>query len=384
MSTRVQIPIKPTAAQARGFEPAPFATLQRKCACGGSAGLGDGCAECKKKKTLQRRSIPRAEPFGVPPIVYEVLRSPGQPLDAATRAFFEPRFGHDFSKVRVHSDAHAAESAWTVNSLAYTVAQDIVFNEGQFAPRTTAGRRLLAHELAHTIQQGRDAPPLPFLRIEEPGSMVERDADEAAEKIAEGSPYSPKLSQGHILARQGPAPVPGPGFPPSPPPPSPPPAPTIAVLEDWGPESRRPCDNIFRWRVRWSTTGRDGFIVQEIDRARHMFPCTKGKPRTGSEITLSSDPPGHFWEAWRVEADGNMSPSNEDSWILTSLPNTEGNWDTSGKAFWTHKLDPAAGFAIQTWDPGQLATLKQPKGLGSVLLSRAKRGTWNCCEDKAT
>jgi hypothetical protein len=80
-------------------------------------------------------------------------RSPGQPLDAATRDFFEPRFGHDFSAVRVHADASAARSARDLNAYAYTVGHDIVFAEGRFAPRTPEGRRLIAHELAHVVQQ---------------------------------------------------------------------------------------------------------------------------------------------------------------------------------------------------------------------------------------
>ena len=92
-------------------------------------------------------------PSAVPPIVHEVLHSPGQPLDAATRAFMEPRFGHDFSRVQVHSDTKAAESAWAVNALAYTVGRNVVFGEGQYAPATTMGRKLLAHELTHVVQQ---------------------------------------------------------------------------------------------------------------------------------------------------------------------------------------------------------------------------------------
>lgn len=81
--------------------------LQRKCACGGSAGGSGECEECRKKKDplLQRKAVGEAQPFAVPPIVHEVLCSPGQPLDAATPAFFEPRFGHDFSQVRIHADA---------------------------------------------------------------------------------------------------------------------------------------------------------------------------------------------------------------------------------------------------------------------------------------
>jgi hypothetical protein len=81
------------------------------------------------------------------------LNSPGQPLDPATRAFMEPRFGHDFSKVRVHTDARAAESAKAVQARAYTVGSDIVFSRGAYAPAATASKALLAHELAHTIQQ---------------------------------------------------------------------------------------------------------------------------------------------------------------------------------------------------------------------------------------
>jgi hypothetical protein len=78
---------------------------------------------------------------------------PGQPLDIATRNFFEPRFGQDFSSVRIHSDARAAESANAVNALAYTTGRDIVFAAGQYAPEGSAGRKLLAHELTHVVQQ---------------------------------------------------------------------------------------------------------------------------------------------------------------------------------------------------------------------------------------
>src|SRR5207344_1937947 len=74
---------------------------------------------------------------------------PGQPLGPATRAYFEPRFGYDFSQVRVHSDTRAAESARSVNALAYTLGSNVVFGAGQYAPASSAGQRLLAHELAH-------------------------------------------------------------------------------------------------------------------------------------------------------------------------------------------------------------------------------------------
>jgi hypothetical protein len=109
--------------------------------------------ETVKEEKLQRRAIDASEGSLVPPIVHDVLNSPGQPLDQSLRDFFEPRFGHDFSQVRVHSDAKAAESARAVNALAYTVGQDVVFGLGQYAPAAGEGQNLLAHELAHVVQQ---------------------------------------------------------------------------------------------------------------------------------------------------------------------------------------------------------------------------------------
>lgn len=131
----------------------PEPRLQRECACGGS------CDECGKKKDSRRRlQAKSAASCGhgaqeAPPQVDEVLRSPGQPLDASTREFMESRFGHDFSTVRIHADARAAESAREVNALAYTVGRDVVFGGSQYAPHAQAGRKLLAHELTHVLQQ---------------------------------------------------------------------------------------------------------------------------------------------------------------------------------------------------------------------------------------
>ena len=154
METRLRAQTKatpPSFASARG------GLLQRKCACGGTPRPTGECEACRQKK-LQRRAASQCSTFNpqlseAPPIVHEVLRSPGQPLDVDTRAFFEPRFGHDFSGVRVHTDTKAEESARAVRALAYTVGRDVVFGAGQYAPAASDGRRLLAHELAHTIQQ---------------------------------------------------------------------------------------------------------------------------------------------------------------------------------------------------------------------------------------
>src|SRR5690348_12312367 len=92
--------------------PARPGMIQRKCACGGAPGVDGECAECRAKKLgLQRQATSSVTPAAVPPIVHDVLNSPGQPLDDKTRAFMEPRFGHDFRRVRVHSTAPAATQA---------------------------------------------------------------------------------------------------------------------------------------------------------------------------------------------------------------------------------------------------------------------------------
>lgn len=101
-----------------------------------------------RSDALQLKSAEMHEPKTAPSIVHQILRSPGRPLDSGTRAFFEPRFGQDFRDVRVHTDSRAAESVRAINARAYTVGQDIVTADGNDRPNG-----LLAHELAHVVQQ---------------------------------------------------------------------------------------------------------------------------------------------------------------------------------------------------------------------------------------
>ena len=151
--------------------------LQRKCSCGGS------CDECKAEQSDGKDASLRRKPAGLnasahssapsvaPPIVHEVVRSPGKPLDPATRAFFEPRLGRDLGGVRLHTDARAGESANRMDALAYTVGRNVIFAPMQYAPQTQNGRKLLAHELAHVVQQS-DAT--------DPGSVVQRKGAKVA------------------------------------------------------------------------------------------------------------------------------------------------------------------------------------------------------------
>jgi hypothetical protein len=162
--------------------------LQRKCACGGEGGAKGECEDCKAKKMLQRKAAGPAQNSEAPPIVHEVLNTPGQPLDRTTRNFFEHRFGYDFSRVRLHTGTSASESAESVNALAYTVGNHVVFGAGQYSPATAAGRRLVAHELAHTMQQ-EHAESTGGLRN---SSMIARQAKPDAEAGQNDSEDQPK------------------------------------------------------------------------------------------------------------------------------------------------------------------------------------------------
>lgn len=119
----------------------------------------DGSAPCPACRQGEGRRL-RASEAAAPPRApggHTVGERGGGPLDRETRAFFEPRLGVDLSHVRVHRDEDAAASARGVDARAYTVGRHIVFAGGEYAPQTTAGRRLLAHELAHVVQQGSEA-----------------------------------------------------------------------------------------------------------------------------------------------------------------------------------------------------------------------------------
>jgi len=156
----------------------PIPELRRKCACGNES--GQECSECSKNR-LAREPEAASEPAGTEAtaMVGGVLKTPGQPLTGSARRALEPRFGYDFSRVRVHDGSQAAESASAVNAAAYTVGNHIVFGKGRYAPGTNEGDRLLAHELTHTIQQtggawlGRDRAPGEAAE----GGLLQRDLD---------------------------------------------------------------------------------------------------------------------------------------------------------------------------------------------------------------
>lgn len=150
--------------------PEQHATLQRKLSIGATADPLEFEADHVADQVISKPAsigveaiTPRIQHFSgqpsgqavaAPASVDHVLASPGRPLEPALRQNMEQRFGHDFSRVRVHSGSAAEQSARDIEAHAYTVRSDVVFGHGRFAPETTEGRRLLAHELTHVVQQG--------------------------------------------------------------------------------------------------------------------------------------------------------------------------------------------------------------------------------------
>jgi hypothetical protein len=129
---------------------------------------------------LQRKAAGAAGEMTEASQIEPLPDSPGQPLDSATRAFMEARFGHDFGAVRIHADAHASAAARSASAHAYTVGHDIVFGYGQYAPHSRAGQRLIAHELAHVAQQ--DSPDKPRATA----AQAEAEAEAAEQAFMSG------------------------------------------------------------------------------------------------------------------------------------------------------------------------------------------------------
>jgi hypothetical protein len=184
------LPLRPLAAQPLPPSARGGLMLQRKCACGAStASLTGKCDECNRGKRLQakRTAGASAQANPVPASVDRVLASPGRPLDQALQQDMGQRFNHDFSGVRVHADGAAAHSAREVNAHAYTVGSHIVFGAGEYSPQASAGRQLLAHELAHVVQSAGAGAGLSTASIDGgPGDPLEREADQAARDLMAG------------------------------------------------------------------------------------------------------------------------------------------------------------------------------------------------------
>jgi len=160
--------------------------LQRQCTCGGTCAI---CQEEEEQRALQRSSTSAApaELDGIP-------ATGGEPLDPTTRQPLETHFGADLADVRIHTGTEAARSASSLDALAYSSGRDIYFAAGMYAPTSGSGQRLLAHEVAHVIQQGSGKEPTLAaksargVKIGAPEDSLETEADLAAEGFMTGAP----------------------------------------------------------------------------------------------------------------------------------------------------------------------------------------------------
>ena len=162
------------------------------------------------QKTAGNATVSAALEEQEPSLVKDVVGSgSGAPLDRHTRGFMESRLGADFSDVRVHTDARASESAQSVQAHAYTVGSDVVFQSGKYAPESDSGKRMLAHELTHVVQQ-RSGPvagtPAPGgIKVSHPSDSFEQAADSTAERVmspGQGAP-APAAAAPASIQREG-------------------------------------------------------------------------------------------------------------------------------------------------------------------------------------
>lgn len=151
------------------------------CACGAAAHAGVECAACRAKRQ-RAEAVRRHLGVAVPASVDEVLRTPGRRVDSATRQEMEVRFGRDFRRVRLHTDAEAAASARALSARAYALGNHIVFGPEGYSPHSPESRRRLAHELTHVVQQDQGGgAPLST-------SRREAEAGQAVRNVASGAP----------------------------------------------------------------------------------------------------------------------------------------------------------------------------------------------------
>jgi uncharacterized protein DUF4157 len=191
----MRMPDPATPATVRSDGDPQISRLQRKCTQCEEEQIQQQPMDEKKEEeeepSLQAKEVPGRLPEVGPAAQSQIdgLRGNGQPLPDSVRAFFEPRFGQDFSQVRVHTGGKASETAQATQAKAFTIGQDVVFGSGEYAPDSWNGRKLLAHELTHVIQQRYSAAPSAFIQRQQAC-----DAPQAAEPKAQSQADQPPLA----------------------------------------------------------------------------------------------------------------------------------------------------------------------------------------------
>jgi hypothetical protein len=136
------------------------------------------------------------------------------------------------------------------------------------------------------------------------------------------------------------------------------------------------------WKIKWVTSGRSGFLIQEVVSRIRIFDCQSG---ASIDNPLPFTP--HYWEVWEVDSSGNMAPTSDDTWTRHGFANSKGEWSVQANVFWVTSLDPAGGFAknkVPETGTNMLGTTTAPKNLGAAILTRRAGGKWVCCGDTKT
>lgn len=319
---------------------------------------------------------------------------PGQPLNSEVRSRMEAAFGMDFSRVRAHTDSRAATISNRVNARAFTIGNHIAFGNGEYQPGTLTGDALLAHELAHTVQQREAKNNIHKIETGDSGySALEADADHTAagvlsqlwgkgNGIAGGS--FPKrfasLRSGLRLQRCSSSKTPTYIR-------AVPQNPTRELLSNLGMTSTVPLlpgptpfpNGGYLEFIGWETDGRNGNIVQEIKTNAAIQACAGNKIDKGNQL------PPRYWEAWHVDGDGKVKPIQglvNDVWKRNTMPGSSGSWTIEGTVYWADSID-ISKFSKNNRDvpgvEGLLTTTTEPLGLSKpVPPVRRAAGSWNC------
>lgn len=362
-------------------------------------------------------------------------RTGGEPLAPQARSFFEPRFGHGFSGVRVHRDAPDNALAESIGARAFTLGHHVFFGSGEYRPQSAEGKRLIAHELTHVLQQSagesanrvqRDLAIQPPHEDTEARTLTPDQFNDALDynrrrfedpftiKVIRDlvgiAPYPAVIDRAFVEAalhwqtwhghnqdgKVGPVT-------------------TRTMVRELRAEGLRDlanqlrqdnfvqvrtvngptfnactrADNVgFRWDVGFRTPLRNGFIVQRVDNLWNENP-PPGRP------AVRQTP--RYWEAWRVDNAGNVTPNQgqiNDMWTRITRPGSHGKWRMSGTLYTVLRLPAAAGFAAGgVPDAGILqSTVTHPSGLGLPEGwlpidrdegTRTIGGSWNCTNANA-
>jgi hypothetical protein len=384
-------PGRPRMARMLGV-PASYANLTR---CPADAACPPQSAPPQTRLPVVRRTA-LARPSSVP-VVYGgrsgadlgpeafVLRG-GRSLGSGLRADMEARFGHDFSGVRVHDDERSDRSAKTSGAVAYTRGSDIYFRRGRYEPDRPKGRQLLAHELAHVVQQSNVSRAANgFPQPTSPGDRTEIEADRAATAVMLGERpvVSARVGPNPLSQRQtAPPPVPS-GTGSAAPTPAPPT--TMSISNVSGPTPST-C-SAFLWQVNFtlpSASPAGGYFVQDVTISRNATDCS-GTALAGSNLNY------HYWEAWHVARGGtqdelvaNGTFNYADQFSLSAVPgSSRGSFSFTGSVRFFEGLSLPASFVAN--NPATIAgdlpsTSTDPHLAGGTAAQTHNiSGTWNCC-----